>query len=116
MFFPFSWAASSASDPNCKGFKRMALEKSTCSHCGRPFEADGTENFHSIIVIEKQCQLQIISGSLEADALHYCSDKCMFDREEGSVAYDRYLELMGKNRRRDEADGIGIDEKTEDMH
>jgi len=75
----------------------MALEKSICSHCRKPFEADGTENIHSIIVIEEQCQLQIITGSLEEDALHYCSDKCMFDRDEGSVAYDRYLELMGEN-------------------
>ena len=78
----------------------MALERSICSHCRKPFGADGTENFHSIIVIEKQRQLQIISGSLEADALHYCSDKCMFDRDEGSVAYDRYLELMGENKNR----------------
>jgi len=29
-------------------------------------------------------------------ALHYCSDKCMFDRDEGSVTYDQYLELMGE--------------------
>ncbi len=76
----------------------MALEKSICSHCRKPFQADKNENIHSIIVIKEQCQLQIISGSLEEDALHYCSDKCMFDRDEGSVAYDRYLEIMGENK------------------
>jgi hypothetical protein len=74
----------------------MALERSICSHCRRTFGTGGTENIYSIIVVEEHKQIQIISGSLETDAFHYCSDKCMFDRDQGSVTYERYLELIAE--------------------
>ena len=83
----------------------MALEKSVCSHCRRPFKVNGTENVHSIIVVEEHKQIQIISGSLETDAFHYCSDKCMFERDQGSVTYERYLELTAENNGGDVAAG-----------
>jgi len=81
----------------------MALERSICSHCRRTFGTDGTENIYSIIVVDEHNQIQIISGSLETDAFHYCSDKCMFDRDQGSFTYERYLEFMAENNYRGEA-------------
>ncbi|MDD5286109.1 MAG: hypothetical protein PHD54_09630 [Desulfuromonadaceae bacterium] len=70
----------------------MTLKKSVCSHCGKVFEADSGGSVYSIKNFNDTCQLEIIVGELISGARHYCTDRCMFDREQDTLPYDHYLE------------------------
>ena len=61
----------------------MALDK---------FEAANSESIYSIRTFEDKYLVEIIAGVLSRDALHYCSDECMFKRENGTIPYDRFID------------------------
>ena len=60
----------------------VPLTKTHCSHCGAPIAADGTADVYSIHVDSKGYLLEILDGELVPGALHYCSQDCMFKREQ----------------------------------
>ena len=67
----------------------MPLAKFHCSHCGGPVAAgDGTAEVYSIRVDSKGYLLEILDGDLVPGALHYCSQNCMFKREQGVTPAD----------------------------
>jgi len=70
----------------------MILMKSVCSHCGQPFGVDSAENIYSIITIQEPFKVEIITGELIPEALHYCSDNCMFERRQGIITFDRFID------------------------
>lgn len=66
----------------------MTLEKSVCSHCGREFETNGSTMVYSIKSFMNSCKIAVTTGVLIPKQLHYCSDKCMFQREQGLVDHN----------------------------
>lgn len=67
------------------GWHTMTLEKSVCSHCGRAFETNGSTMVYSIKSFVNSCKIAVTTGVLLPKQLHYCSDQCMFQREQGLV-------------------------------
>jgi hypothetical protein len=39
--------------------------------------------------------LEVLDGELVPDALHYCSQECMFRREQGVTPEDAVIDYMG---------------------
>ena len=72
----------------------MPLSKTHCSHCGDPVAADGTADVYSIRVNSKGCLLEVLDGELVPGALHYCSQNCMFNREQGVTLDDTIFNNM----------------------
>jgi len=71
----------------------MILDKSVCSHCGETFEACSMKNVYSIRTVGNA--FEVITGELVPEALHYCSDRCMFDRKQGVLYnFDELLEPL----------------------
>jgi hypothetical protein len=73
----------------------MLLSKSHCSHCGVPVAADGTADVYSIRVDSNGYLLEVLDGELVPGALHYCSQNCMFKREQGVTPEDMIFNFMG---------------------
>ena len=73
----------------------MPLSKSHCSHCGAPVAADDTADVYSIRVDSKGYLLEVLDGELVPGALHYCSQDCMFKREQGVIPKDTVFNYMG---------------------
>lgn len=66
-----------------KFFKmRPFMEKIPCDHCGKYILLDDIGKMYSIKVDSQSFSVEILHG-LVLDALHYCCDKCMFERSEG---------------------------------
>ena len=72
----------------------MALSKTQCSHCGTPFAADDAADVYSIRVDSKGYLLEVLDGELIPGALHYCSQDCMFKREQGVTPEDSIFDYM----------------------
>ncbi len=68
----------------------MIIEKSYCSHCGKEFKATSTLVFYSVVVDNNGRLIKVLDGELIPDALHYCSDNCMFHRNEGVVPVEDF--------------------------
>jgi len=73
----------------------MSFSKTNCSHCGTLFAADDTVNVYSIRVDSEGYLLEILDGELVPGALHYCSQDCMFKREQGVAPEDTIINYMG---------------------
>lgn len=73
----------------------MRLSKTHCSHCGAPFAADGTADVYSIRVDSRGYLLEVLDGEVVPGALHYCSQNCMFKREQGVTPDDTIFDYMG---------------------
>lgn len=69
--------------------KRENLERARCSYCGNDFLATSAGSIYSVIVENDGFSLQIIDGELICGAYHFCSDVCMFRREQGTISSDR---------------------------
>jgi hypothetical protein len=63
----------------------MSLSQSICSTCGKAFDADTGDRYYSVLVDNKGYLTEVVSGELVPDAFHYCSESCMFKREQGVV-------------------------------
>jgi len=73
----------------------MPLSETKCSHCGTPFSAEDTADVYSIRVDGEGYLLEVLDGELVPDALHYCSQECMFRREQGVTPEDAVIDYMG---------------------
>ncbi|MDR3581629.1 MAG: hypothetical protein P4L44_16840 [Oryzomonas sp.] len=73
----------------------MLLLKSNCSHCGTPFAADDTADIYSIRVNSEGYLLEVMDGELVPGAFHYCSQDCMFKRDQGVTPEDTIFSYMG---------------------
>lgn|GEM_PF-939698 len=73
----------------------MLSQKFKCSYCGAPIPAGSTAGVYSIRVDGKGYLLEILDGELAPDSLHYCSQNCMFKREQGVIPKDTILDFMG---------------------
>jgi hypothetical protein len=73
----------------------MSLSKSNCSHCGTTFAVDDTAKIYSIRVDSEGYLLEVLDGELVPGALHYCSQDCMFKRENGVTPEDTFFNYMG---------------------
>lgn len=60
------------------------MDQISCDHCGKVILQDDIGNMYSIKVNSMVCSIEVSHGLLH-DALHYCCDKCMFDRGKGLV-------------------------------
>jgi hypothetical protein len=69
--------------------KQAPLKRSRCSYCEKDFFAVDRGSIYSVIVEDCGRSLQIIEGELIHGAYHFCSDICMFRREQGTVCIDR---------------------------
>ena len=72
----------------------VPLSKTHCSHCGAPVAADGTADVYSIRVDSQGFLLEVMDGELIPGALHYCSQNCMFKREQGVTPADAIFNYM----------------------
>ena len=63
----------------------MSLSQSNCSTCGKAFAADSGARYYSVLVDGKGYLTDVVDGELLPDAFHYCSESCMFKREQGVV-------------------------------
>ncbi len=61
------------------------MEQMTCDHCGRKMKAADIGKMYSIMVDSQGRSVEIVCG-LRNDALHYCCDNCMFDRNKGMIS------------------------------
>jgi hypothetical protein len=73
----------------------MPLLKTNCSHCGTPFAADDIADIYSIRVNSEGYLLEVMDGELIPGALHYCSQDCMFKRDQGVTPEDAIVSYMG---------------------
>jgi hypothetical protein len=74
----------------------MPLSKTHCSHCGAPVTADGIADVYSIRVDSEGYLLEVLDGELVPGALHYCSQDCMFKREQGVAPEDTIFKMRLK--------------------
>jgi len=72
----------------------MSLLQSNCSHCGTDFAADDRAYVYSIRVDSQGYLLEVLDGELVPGALHYCSQECMFKREQGVTPEDTIFNFI----------------------
>lgn len=65
---------------------QIDLEKARCSYCGNDFLATGGGSIYSVVVENDGFSIQIIEGELICGAYHFCSDICMFRRDQGTIS------------------------------
>jgi hypothetical protein len=61
----------------------MRLPSSTCSHCGKVFYANDRPGKYSVFIDSNGYLVGLIEDELVPNALHYCSEICMFNRGQG---------------------------------
>lgn len=66
--------------------KRVNLEKARCSYCGNDFLATSGGSIHSVVVENDGFSIQIVEGELIYGAYHFCSEICMFRRDQGTIS------------------------------
>ena len=72
----------------------MSLSETNCSHCGTAFAADDRAYVYSIRVDSQGYLLEVLDGELVPGALHYCSQECMFKREQGVTPEDTIFNFI----------------------
>jgi hypothetical protein len=63
----------------------MRLPSSTCSHCGKVFYANDNPRKYSVFIDNNGYMVGLVEDELVPNALHFCSEICMFNRREGIV-------------------------------
>jgi hypothetical protein len=63
----------------------MGLPSSMCSHCGEVFCANDRPRKYSVFIDSNGYLVGLIEDELVPNALHYCSEICMFNRGQGIV-------------------------------
>ncbi len=75
----------------------MNLDSSHCCHCGTVFGLAGKNNVYSVTSYDDKNPIEIVVGILVPDAHHYCSDECMFNREQSIIPHEYVLSLLRPN-------------------
>jgi len=69
----------------------LSTSKTHCNYCGKEFVVENGGSIYSVIVDNREFSIQIVEGELIHGAYHFCSDLCMFHREQGVACFEQLL-------------------------